>query len=43
MDDDPFAGAIFAFPADVGKHGKVRGGVDQTEQNPFGRMRVAGK
>jgi len=43
MDDHPFTGAVFTFPTDVGKHGKVRGGINQTEQNPFGRVRVAGE
>lgn len=43
MDNNPFAGAAFTFTADVGKHGEVRGGVYQPEQNPLGRVRVAGE
>ena len=43
MDNNPFTDAVHTFPADVRKHGKVCGGVDQSEQNPLGCVRVAGE
>lgn len=43
MDDDPFAGVVLTFSPHVRKHGEVCGGVDQPEQNPLGRVRVAGE
>lgn len=43
MDDDPFACVVHPLPAHVREQGKVCGGVDETEQNSFGRVRVAGE
>lgn len=41
--DDPFTSAVLTFTANVWKHSKVRGGIDQPEQNPLGCVRAAGK
>jgi len=43
VNHDPFTGVVFAFPADVRKHGQVCGCVNQSEQNPLGCVGVAGK
>jgi hypothetical protein len=42
-DDNLFSGAVLSFSTDVWKHGEVCGGVDQPEQNPLGRVWVAGQ